>query len=53
MHSTQFINKSSQTIPIILQVLEKMIDFYENFYKINRYKAAGIWFSTQCRTGKT
>ncbi|GEM_PF-5982097 len=28
---TQFINKSSQTIPIIRHVLEKMIDFYEIF----------------------
>ncbi len=46
MHSTKFINKSSQTIQIILQVLEKMIDFYEIFYKMNRSKAAGIWFST-------
>jgi len=31
MHSTQFINKSSQTIPILRHVLEKIIDFYDNF----------------------
>ena len=31
---TQFINKSSQTIPILRLVLEKMIDFYDILFII-------------------